>query len=237
MKDRITFGIIGRGRFGALWARCLGRLGRVVVCGRKSSPALFKKAMAADILFLAVPISQMEKCCRRISPFLGPRTIVADVCSVKEYPAKIMRRILPGTQPIVATHPLFGPDSVARLGLPGQKIVVSVLRASAKQKAFFESIFKTLKLKIIHATPEEHDRQMARSQALVHFIGRGLQSLNLQPQEISTPDYQFLLRMNDMVTHDTRQLFLDMQRYNRFAKKIRQRFLNDLKRINSKIQR
>lgn len=232
MPKKLTFGIIGLGRFGALWARCLGRLGRVVVCGRKSPPALFKKAIAADILFLAVPISQMEKCCRQIAPFLGLQTIVADVCSVKEYPAKIMRRVLPDTQPIIATHPLFGPDSVARLGLPGQKIVVSYLRVSTKQKVLFESIFKTLKLKIIHATPEEHDRQMARSQALVHFIGRGLQHLNLQPQDISTPDYQFLLRMNDMVNHDTKQLFLDMQSYNRFAKNIRQKFLYDLKKIN-----
>lgn len=232
MKNKIVFGIIGRGRFGALWAQCLGRLGHVVVCGRKSLPAAFKKAAAADILFLAVPISQMEKCCRQIAPFLEPQTIVADVCSVKEYPAKIMRRVLPVNQPVIATHPLFGPDSVARLGLPGQKIVVSPLRVSAKQKILFESILKALKLKIIHTAPEEHDRQMARSQALVHFIGRGLQHLNLQSQEISTPDYQFLLRMNDMVNHDTRQLFLDMQRYNRFAKNIRQKFLRNLKKIN-----
>ena len=140
------------------------------------------------------------------------------------------------TQPIIATHPLFGPDSVKRLGIEGQKIVVSPVRVTEEQLNMFEKMFEKMKFKIIHATPEEHDRQMARSQALVHFLGRGLAELDLQDQEISTPDYQSLLRINDLVTNDTLQLFLDMQRFNPYAKEVREELIQALQKLGNNIQ-
>jgi prephenate dehydrogenase len=147
-----------------------------------------------------------------------------------------MKKELKQSQPIIATHPLFGPDSVKKLGLGGQKIVVAPVRVTEEQLKVFEEILEKMKLKIIHATPEEHDQQMARSQALVHFLGRGLAELDLQDQEISTPDYQSLLRINDLVTNDTWQLFLDMQRYNPYAQTVRKELIEALQKLDNNIQ-
>jgi prephenate dehydrogenase len=91
-----------------------------------------------------------------------------------------------------------------------------------------EKIFKGLGLKVVKTTPEQHDREAARSLALVHFIGRGLDRLKLKPQPVTTLGYERLLKVNETVTNDTWQLFRDMHRYNPYAKKARQKLLKAL---------
>lgn len=237
----MTFGIIGYGRFGRLWAKHLSRLGRVLVYdsnpnlsikGKNISRASLRQAARADILFLLVPISEIENCCRQIKNNLLPHTLIADACSVKMYPARTMKESLPNGQPIIATHPLFGPDSAGKAKtFSGFKIAVAPIRVNKNQLREFEAVLKALKLKIYRTTAENHDRQMANSQGLIHFLGRGLSNLKLKSQEIATPDYLSLLNIRDMVVHDTWQLFLDMQRYNKFVKPVRQKFLFNLMRL------
>lgn len=233
----MRIGIIGHGRFGKLWAGQMKKFGKVLVYDKENSvKKKIDDVLNVDLLFLLVPISEIKSVCRQISGKLSVSTIVIDACSVKVKPMNDMLSELSESQPIIATHPLFGPDSVERLGLKGQKIVVSPIRATKKQLFMLESILDNMELKIVHATPEEHDKQMARSQALVHFLGRGLAELNLCKQEVSTPDYQSLLRINDLVNNDTPQLFFDMEIHNPFAKDVRNEFIESLKKLESKIQ-
>lgn len=235
--SKITFGIIGMGRFGKLWSKHLSPFGTVLTYDKKqNNPLQLQKIIKSDLLFLLVPISKIQECCEQIAPYLNQNTIVIDACSVKIFPSKIMLKYLPKKQPIIATHPLFGPDSVTRLGLAGHKITICPLRVNKKQLKIFLALLKQLHLKIIITTPKDHDQQLAKSQALVHFLGRGLTDLNLTPQKIATPDYETLLRMNNMVQNDTWELFYDMQKYNPFSKKIRTQFMNGLKKIENKIK-
>ena len=44
---------------------------------------------------------------------LKENAVIVDVCSVKEYPVQWMRELLPANVSILATHPMFGPDSAA----------------------------------------------------------------------------------------------------------------------------
>lgn len=235
---KISFGIIGYGRFGQLWANELSRFGKVLVydknphvkiIGKNISGSPLNKVAAADVLFLLAPISEIESCCRQISRFLKSNTIVADACSVKIYPVKIMSRLLAKGQPIIGTHPLFGPDSVKRSGgLKSHKIVFCPVKSSKVQRQILLKLFKKMELRVIKATPSEHDRQMAKSQALVHFLGRGLAGLKLHQQMLATPDFQAILKINNMVIHDTWQLFFDIQRYNPYAEIIRKKFIKQL---------
>ncbi|MBT3539280.1 prephenate dehydrogenase [Candidatus Parcubacteria bacterium] len=230
----MKIGIIGHGRFGALWAYCMKKFGDVVIHDKENEN--LEEVLNVDLLFLLVPISEIKNVCKEISDKLNENTIVVDACSVKVKPVEGMKSELKHSQPIIATHPLFGPDSVKRLGLEGQKIVVSKVRVTEGQLSFLESMLKKMKLEIIHATPEEHDRQMARSQALVHFLGRGLGDLKLEDQQIATPDYNSLLEINDLVNNDTWELFFDMQLHNPFAREIREELLTSLKNLESKIE-
>ncbi len=234
MPDNPTIGIIGYGRFGKLWVKSLKAKGYVV---KMYDPRVRKELIDADFIFLLVPISDFKACCKSIADLLHPKTIVVDACSVKMHPAQVMRAVFSRAQPLIATHPLFGPDSVRQSGLKGKKVVISYLRASKEVRKYFERIIRDLQLVTIRSTPRTHDQQMARSQALVHFIGRGLESLKLRPQSIATPDYETLLRMADLVHHDTQQLFRDMQTFNPYSKRIRQILLKNLQRVESRLSK
>lgn len=237
----MKFGIMGFGRFGKLWADALLPFGDVCICEKSFYPQTtdsrytlvdIPTVATADVVFLLVPISELELCCQQIAPFLAPDTLVVDGCSVKIYPVQIMERHLPPNQPLLATHPLFGPDSVQRSGgLMGHKIVSCPVRCTAEQQSRLEHLFHQMGLTVFNATADEHDRQMAQSQALVHFIGRGLAALDLASQPMATPDFQALLNINKMVVNDSWRLFLDMQLYNPYAKQVRTKFLHQLSQI------
>ena len=88
-NEKITFGIIGYGRFGKLWAKYMAKHGKVFVFDkinkiqRKGTgliPANLEQTASADIVFLSVPISEMENSCKAINTLLSPGTLVVDVC-------------------------------------------------------------------------------------------------------------------------------------------------------------
>jgi prephenate dehydrogenase len=241
----MKFGIVGFGRFGKLWAKALLSFGRVLIynpsevhpsSGSSIEVTSLQEVAQADIVFILVPISAFEKSCIELKAFLSPTTLVVDCCSVKIYPVEVMRRVFSPTQPLLATHPLFGPDSVKRSGgLADHKMVICPLQPSQDKANQLLAIFNEMGLRILIATPEEHDRQMAHSQGLLHFLGRGLEVLDLQPQELETPDFKALLSIQSMVANDTWQLFLDMQQYNPYVKEIRQKFIDQLITLDKQI--
>ncbi len=236
MNNKPIFGIIGFGRFGKLWAQAIEPFGEVKIFDKKNKKNSLLDTLNCDILFLLVPISEIESICKKIAPHLKPSTIVIDACSVKTYPVKMMKKWLPSKQPIIATHPLFGPDSIQTNGLAKQKIVISTIRTTGKELEIFKSLLKKLHLEILKTTPREHDKQMAKSQALVHLLGRALAKLHLKPQEISTPDYHALMQINNMVNNDTWELFYDMQKKNPYAKNIRKLLIVALQKLENTIQ-
>ena len=76
---------------------------------------------------LAVPVPMLGECLAGIAPHLRPGQVVVDVCSVKAGPAALMRRLLPEGVEILATHPMFGPQSMPQ-SLSGGRIVICPLR-------------------------------------------------------------------------------------------------------------
>lgn len=243
----MIFGIIGYGRFGQLWANALLPFGEVRAYEKNTNPYVettttlkmvtLPEVTQADIIFLLVPISEFERSCEQIKPYLNSNSIVIDCCSVKIYPVTVMQKVFSETQPLFATHPLFGPDSAQKTGsIAGQKIAVCPLRCSEDQQAQMLHLLKQLGLQVFITTPDKHDRDMAQSQALVHFIGRGLAALDLAPQDVATPDFQALLNINQMVVNDTWRLFLDMHQYNPYTKQIRKKFTHQLIKLDQAIE-
>jgi prephenate dehydrogenase len=242
----MKFGIVGYGRFGKLWAEALKPHGEVLVAEKNADAGAEKSGIQmaglatvakADVVFVLTPISEFERSCQQLKEHLAPNTLVVDCCSVKTHPVAVMQRVFDSNQPLLATHPLFGPDSAKRnQGVQGFKIVICPIRCSAGQEQSLTKLFQTLGLVVLTSTPEEHDREMANSQGLVHFIGRGLAALDLQPQDIATPDFQALLNINTMVVNDTWRLFLDMHQYNPYTRQIRKKFIHQLQQLDKAIE-
>lgn len=238
-------GLIGYGRFGRLTVTHLAPDGEVVVHTRSTDKAAdiaraggrlvsLEEACAQRMVILCVPISAMQATLKSIAPLLAPDTIVADVCSVKVQPAQWMRTLLPPSVSILATHPMFGPDSAAA-SLAGHKIVLCPERIAPQR---YQRITRRLKRKglvLIETTPTEHDRKIAVSLALTHFIGRSLAEFGATPLDIDTEGYKRLLHILEVVNNDTWQLFEDMYRYNPYANETRRAYMAAMERIGDRL--
>ena len=238
-------GIIGYGRFGELAARYLAEDAEVFVhTSRKVLPnvnglnirvAPLETVCRQKIVIPTVPISVFEETLRRIAPLLKPDSLVVDVCSVKEQPVNWMEKLLPESVSILATHPMFGPDSAAE-SLEGMKIALCNVRLDEAHYAEIKAYLNAKGLIVIDTTAEIHDRQIAVSLALTHFIGRSLSAFGAEDLQIDTEGYKRLLHILDVVEHDTWQLFVDMHRYNPYADETRAAFMQAMKKINSDLE-
>lgn len=213
------------GRFGTLLSKILTDNFKEVV--------LVESVEEADVVFPCVPIRDFEEVIKDIAPRLKKGALVIDVCSVKVYPIKIMKKYLKNVD-IIATHPLFGPDS-AKNGLENLPIMVFNISANKDIYRKFKAKCQNMKLKIIEITPEEHDKYMAYSQAYTHFVGRIGQELKLSETPIDTIGFKQTLEIQKYVINDSEELFIDMHKFNPYSKAMREKFIKAASKLDTKI--
>ena len=237
----LEIGIIGLGRFGRFASEILKHDFKVSVFDhRKINPPRgvrqepLEVVASKPILVFCIPISQIESACKDIKPFLYPGQLLLDTCSVKVYPIRIMRRILPRFVEIVGTHPLFGPDS-AHQGIRGFRIALCPVRCLRLEK--IKTFLEEKGLRVIVTTPERHDREMAKTQALYHFLARGVAGLRIKVGALSTPGPARLFDEFRDVQKDSLELFYDLQTQNPHAGSIRRSLLKRLSQIERDLSR
>lgn len=229
-------GIIGYGRFGKLTARYLSKNFDVAVAdrsrtarpGRGIKNVTVEKAALRPIVILAVPINALLVLLNEISSIVRKDAIVLDVCSVKERPLSWMMHALPKSATIIGTHPLFGPDSAAA-SLKGRNIVLCPGRASGSVLNRLKHGMELAGLKVFIMTAAEHDKLMASTLFLTQFIGHGLGGSLLPATGITTENFEKLRQIAVTSGNDTMELFRDMYRYNRFAKRIPDRIIRQFR--------
>jgi len=235
----MEIGIIGFGRFGRFAAKILQADFKVCVYDRIMrvhhrgvQVVSFPEVARKPVILLCVPISEIDAVCHKLRPLLSEGQLVLDTCSVKEKPLRSMTQILPRSVEVLGTHPLFGPDS-AKNGIRSLSIVLC--QGRCKRIGKIREYLNKLGLKVIQTTAARHDREMARSQALFHFLARGVSALNLKIGSLSTPAPARLFNEFKEVQKDSLQLFQDLHRMNRFAPPVRRKLLQELIRIDSKL--
>jgi prephenate dehydrogenase len=237
-----SVGIIGFGRFGQFAAEHLRKHFKIFaydhVDRRKEAAEIgveftsLKECASKDIVLLCTPISVFEDVLTEVIPFLKKGALVVDVCSVKEKPVAAMKKLIPARYECIGMHPLFGPDT-CRNGIEGKKIVLCPVRT--KNLAHVKEFLTKLGLSVVTATPEEHDREMAKSLALIHLLGRALDKIGVDKVEMATPTHEMFIELVDIVRKDSKELFMDMQRYNRFASDVRKTLLHELMKMDGEI--
>ena len=241
----MKIGIIGFGRLGQLLTRYLAQDFHVLVYEPEDKRAEIE-ALGAEVASLEVccqqaavipmvPISAFDSVIEQIAPLLPSDGLVIDCCSVKIKPVESMLKHLPETVSILATHPMFGPDS-ARETLFGSKLVLCPVRIADKRYREIYLYLEKHGIKLIESTPEEHDRQISRSLFLAHFLGRTLIELEAQPLEIDTKGYRRLMKILLTVENDSWQLFEDMYHYNPYSKEAKDQFLAAVQEVEQQLQ-
>lgn len=233
----MKIGVYGLGRFGFFWSELLAQKLNVygfnrsllVNAPKNVSIVTEEEILLCDVLFLCVSISSLESVLKRISPRLNPECLVFDTCSVKVHPVNLMKSILPETTNIIASHPMFGPDS-GKHGVKDLPLVFIPVRDNHGYADIWKQIFLDFELNVIEITADSHDRDAAFTQGVTHFIGRVLNELDLKKSDISTQGYKSLLSIVEQTCNDPLQLFRDLQHYNPYTHTMRQELNDSLKK-------
>ena len=185
-----------RGRMGAMLLDRFSRRGDLDPAGidLPYDKAGVKAALAgARAVFLCVPAHAIWETLQKLTPHMQPRTILADITSVKQLPMQQMEALWQG--PVVGTHPLFGP--VQAEGLDLRTAIVPGKNAAEEDILLIESLIAALGSSTFRATAEEHDRAEARIQGM-NFITSAVYFAMLagDPSLLRYATPSFLRRMN-----------------------------------------
>jgi prephenate dehydrogenase len=237
----MTVAILGYGRFGRALGELLSDAGVAfraldpvaeVPADRRaeSLPAL---VVGAELVCLAVPVPQMRSALERLRPHLGAGQVVFDVGSVKVHPMQAMTDVLGAAIPFVATHPLFGPLSLALAERPLRVVVCpSELHPAAAKKV--HALYERIGCEVIEQTAEGHDRVMAHTHALTFFVAKGMIDAGAgMSVPFAPPSFQAISRTIETVRSDAGHLFAAIQKENPFAHEARKQLVDALQSIDA----
>lgn len=235
-----TTAILGFGRFGRALSellldagypvRALDPVSKIPVSLRADS--LEELVRDAEAVVLALPVERIAEATSALRPHLREHHLILDVASVKRGPVSDLRSILGSNFAWVATHPLFGPTSIAL----GERPLVTVvcpnpLRPEAAPRA--SSFFRSLGCEVIEEDAEEHDRTMALTHALAFFVAKGLMDIRAgEGAAFVPPSFRAMARTIAAVRSDASHLFATIQKGNPFAAEARRRLLSALTDID-----
>ncbi|GEM_PF-87260 len=238
-----SIGVLGYGRFGRAFCDLVGRAGvhwkaldpHVDIPAAHRADSVAALTDDVDAVFLATPVHSFNKRLSELVAWVGPEHIVVDVGSVKLGPQQAMEELLGDAVPWVATHPLFGPVSLARGERPLSAVVCSNDRHPDAVRAV-EDLYRRIGCDVIGQDADAHDRNMANTHALVFFIAKGLLELGPQPDTSTAPaSYRAIARAVEAVRSDAGHLFVTIQNDNPHAGPTRRRFLDALSDVDERL--
>jgi prephenate dehydrogenase len=197
-----------------------------------SSDAITK----ADVVVLAMPVDALEGALAQLASSFRPEQLILDVGSVKVLPSKLLEKSLGARVPFCATHPLFGPTSLA-LGERPLRVIVcpNDLHPNAVKQA--RSFYESLGCDVLEQRADDHDRAMARTHALTFFLAKGvLDAFGSAPApEFAPASFQGIARAIESVRADAGHLFRTLQIDNPFAADSRRAILDALLAVDRAI--
>jgi prephenate dehydrogenase len=235
-----TAGIIGFGRFGRSLAELMAESGIRVrafdplaqVPEPLAAASLVELIRASRVVVLAVPVPALDDVVAAALPYLTTQQVVLDVASVKVKPTEIFGRHLTDRVPWAATHPLFGPASLARRERPLRVVVCPNDRHPAAVDAAVR-LYTRLGCQVRLQEAEAHDREMARTHALGFLIAKAFIDLGIgsEPESVP-PSFRGISATIESVREDAGHLFSAILRDNPFAPGARREFIDALTRLD-----
>lgn len=228
----MVIGIVGYGSFGKLVYTLLRRFApeaQVRVYSSRFEPDgktffSLKDVCDADAVVLSVPIHSTEETLLRLLPHLRKDTVLVDVATVKTYTTEIFKRLGPN-QPYLATHPMFGPESYGKRSetVNGFRIVITDSSLSASVYAQLKGRLQQVGFDVVETSAESHDRHLAETLFLTHFVGQTINRAGFDRTQIDTVSFGYLMDAVESVKHDT-ALFKDVFTYNPYCEEVLKRF-------------
>jgi len=172
--------VIGAGGMGSWFARYFkSRGGSVIVSDRdrrkaqrlaskiraRHASSNMEAARGSDIIILATPANVVSHIVKEILPALRRNALLLDVCAVKSAVIPALRLAERRGVKVASIHPMFGP-----LARRVRKKLIIIVR-TGKDRRGMKTVKRLFRgARIFSAEPGAHDRQMALTLALPHFL-------------------------------------------------------------------
>jgi prephenate dehydrogenase len=212
----------------------------VEVPAEHRADSLRSLVLGAPFVVVAVPVTRMRAALGDLRPHLEPTQIVLDVGSVKAIPAAALAEVMGHTIPWCATHPLFGPSSLALAERPLRVVVCPAPReyGHANATSRVRELYECIGCEVIEQTPENHDRVMAHTHALTFFVAKGMIDAGAgMDVPFAPPSFQAMSRAIEAVRSDAGHLFTAIARDNPFAAEARKQLVQALSAIDRVLDR
>ncbi len=186
---------------------------------------------------LAVPVARTEAALRVVRPALTADHLVVEVGSVKTGPVAALTEVLGSDVPWAATHPLFGPVSLALGERPLRTFVCpNADHPEASRRA--GDFWRGFGCEIREIGAEEHDALMARTHALAFFLAKGVMEVGFDESlEWVPPSVRGIARTVRSARADAGQLLASLHRENPYAAPLRARLLESLTELDAHLRR
>lgn len=227
-----TVGIVGYGSFGKLVATLLKRFApalEVRIYSSKHEPdgkEFFSLAETAssDVVVLTVPMSAFEDVLLKVLPLTRPDSVLVDVSTVKVHTVNLLKKHAPQKQ-WIATHPMWGPESYEKKkgDVSGFRIVIAESTLPKERVQALSETLKKIGFDVVSVDADTHDKHLAETLFLTHFVGQVIARAGFDRTEIDTVSFGYLMDAVESVKHDE-ALFRDVFRFNPYCKEVLEKF-------------
>jgi prephenate dehydrogenase len=234
--------IIGAGAMGKWFASFAKRnLGEVTVAdidiakarkvarevGVKAAETCEDAVAQVDAVIIAVPIAKTPQVVKSMARVMRAGSLLMDVASAKGDVVDAMNKLDVELE-LVSLHPLFGPGATTLKG----KDFVAIPVKPGKRYAQFKNRLTKLGARITEMEAEEHDKVMAISQCLTHFVLlsylaalKSMKEIKLA-EKLRTPMFNALLESAKAALAGSPDLYGEVQVMNKYAKLTRRIFMD-----------
>jgi prephenate dehydrogenase len=221
--------VLGAGKMGVWFTKFCKEKGDIVILADRKKDKLarlgkelcvetttdFVQAVkAADKIVICVSISGFEEVVKKIGPVVRDGQAVMDICSVKEFPVRVMHdNIKHGVS--LGTHPVFGPGSN---GVKHKAYVLTPTNAAEEKYAGeFKKWLESEEAHVFVMAPKKHDELMSVVLGLPHFLGLVACETLLEQKDfpetkqVAGTTYRMLFTLAEATAMETPDLFANLQ--------------------------
>ena len=239
-----TVGIIGYGHFGSFVHELCERFFpdlKIKVHSRHmgEDDDLFvslEEACSCDVIILCGAIREYEAQIKTVASLAPERSILVDVATVKKLTSDLLREHA-GNRKFLSTHPMFGPESYKKhqKDIAGFRIVLTDYALTNDEAVQLKNLFAKMGFVVVEMTADEHDRRLANSLFLTHYLAQSITRAGFGRTNIDTLSFQFLMDAVESVIVDE-DLFKDVYRFNPYCKDAVDRLHTSLEEVFSELK-
>lgn len=221
--------VLGAGKMGVWFAKWCKEEGEEVILSDRKPEKLAKlgkelgvetavsfvdAVKEAELVIICVSISSFEEVVKKIGPSIRDGQVVIDICSIKEYPVKVMHEHIKHGL-VLGTHPVFGPGSK---GVKHKAYILTPTNpAEEKYAEVFKKWLQKVEAHVFIMSPAKHDQLMSIVLGLPHFLGLAacetlLEQKDFQEtKQVAGTTYRMLFTLAEATALETPDLYANLQ--------------------------